>query len=162
MQRYGLARFIALFGLLTLAGFLLLETPWAAPVMWHLKVWTSQVVAALASALGTPAVADGSYVRFGARWIHVIDECTGVYAGVLLTAFLLAFPHAWRRRGLSLLLGLAVVATVNVLRLVALVLLMEHRPSIAGFAHDYLWQVIWAGVLVGFAVLVARRPVASA
>jgi exosortase/archaeosortase family protein len=156
-----IARFAAIFALSTVGGFLLLQTPQAVPVMWRLKTWTSEIVAAMVTVLGTPAIADGSYVRFADRWIHVIDECTGIYAAILLGAFLVAFPHPWRRRLTGLVIGIAVVAALNLARLVALALLMVRRPSAADFVHDYLWQVIWAGVLVAFAVVVVRHPDAT-
>lgn len=158
MQRGEILRFLLLFAILSCGGFVALQSPRLTPLLWQLKLWTSSVVAAGVSALGTPAVADGSHVRFAGTWLRIIDECTGVYAGVLLLAFVVAFPHPWRRRAVAIAFGLAAVTLLNLLRLITLAWLMVHRPGAADFAHDYLWQAVWAGALVGFALLFTRRP----
>lgn len=151
-------RFFAVFVSFVFGAFLALQSTWAQAITWRVKTGTAALVAGAVSALGTPAIADGSHVRFAGTWIQIIDECTGVYAIVLLVGFVLAFPHSWRRRACALAAGIGLVTALNLARLVVLALLMTHRPDAAEFAHDYLWQVVWAGVLVAFALAFTRKP----
>jgi len=146
---------------LLLAGAALLQTPLAARALWPLKTATASATAAVLRTMGGTALAVGNHVHLAEQSIAIIDECTGVYGWGLLSAFVLAFPAPPRRRAVSWALTVPFVAVANLVRLVVLGLVIEHAPARVDLVHDYLWQVVWAALLVAFAIghaAWARRP----
>ncbi len=150
-------RFVGLFGALAAAGLLLLQLPIAGRVLWPLKLAFASAMGAGLRLFGHHAAVSGTDVLFADRAVVIIDECTGIYAAILLTSFIVAFPKPWKAKIRAELLALVFIAVVNVGRLVALGLLMVHTPEFAEFAHDYLWQVVWGAALVGFVMVFAMK-----
>lgn len=141
---------------ITAAGALALQLPGAGNALWPLKTATAAAVAPVLRAFGYSAHAIGARVYLSEQSIQIIDECTGVYAWVLLSGFVLAFPAPARRRWVGWAATIPFVVLANLTRLVVLGILMEEVPHRVDLVHDYLWQVVWAGGLVAFAVLHAR------
>jgi exosortase/archaeosortase family protein len=133
--KLAVGSFLAIFAALCLAGIFGLRN--ATGAMWTLKVLVATCVG-------------------GFNTLEIIDECTGIYAFVLLTAFIVAFPHRLPRKLRFWLMAIGFVFAANILRLVALAILIEHAGNFADFAHDYLWQVLWGATLVAFVVVYAR------
>jgi len=148
--------FIIVFPSLATLGLLALRMPPVTAFHWKLKVGTASVVASVVSALGGAASTSGNTVHLDTRSVEIIDECTGLHATILLLAFILAFPRSMRRKLAALGLAVVAVAALNVFRLVTLCFLLDRFPRAAGFLHDYLWQVVWAGALVAFALIFTR------
>ncbi len=150
------ARFLVTFAVLSLVGLLVVRGS-PAP-MSALKEFIAELVSRTMTILGSPAATHGTVVTFGPHpWIQIVDECTGIYATVLLGAFILAFPCPWRRRVTALVIALTFVGIVNVIRISLLGIFVHRAPELAGFVHDYLWQVVWGTMLIGFAFEHARR-----
>ena len=160
MSKTRILFFFVAFTALCLGGLLLLQLDFTGKPMWTVKTTIAKVVGATMSVCGVASTTEGSNIHFRGHTIQIIDECTGVYATILLTSFIIAFPHRWSRKLKALLIALAFITVTNLLRLVALGLLMHGAPTIAKFAHDYLWQVIWGAALVFFAFVFARGETA--
>ena len=73
--------------------------------------------------------------------VAIIDECSGVYEGVLLAAALLAFPTGWGRIALGFLIGLPMIYAMNLARIVMLLVVGRDYPHLFEFMHIYFWQV---------------------
>jgi exosortase/archaeosortase family protein len=152
--KLAVGSFLAIFAALCLAGIFGLRN--ATGAMWTLKVLVATCVGGVMALLGYPTHTEGSHVTIGFNTLEIIDECTGIYAFVLLTAFIVAFPHRLPRKLRFWLMAIGFVFAANILRLVALAILIEHAGNFADFAHDYLWQVLWGATLVAFVVVYAR------
>lgn len=155
-------RFGSIFATALLAGGLLLQAPFVARLLWPVKTATASVVASALRMLGGSALAVGNTVHLADQSLVIIDECTGVYGWGLLSAFIVAFPASPRRRLAGLAMSIPFVGVANLVRLVVLGLVIDRYPERVDLVHDYLWQVVWAALLVGFAVGHAawtrRRP----
>jgi archaeosortase B (VPXXXP-CTERM-specific) len=99
-------------------------------------------------------------VMLGPFPVAIIDECTGVYEAVLLSAALLAFPTAWSRTALGLLIGLPLIYAMNLLRIVGLLFVGRYFSRLFEFMHVYFWQVTMiamvASVWLGWVLWVVR------
>ena len=81
-------------------------------------------------------------VMLGRFPVAVIDECTGVYEAVLLSAALLAFPAPWSRTLIGLALGLPLIYAMNLLRILGLLFVGRYVSGpVFEFMHVYFWQV---------------------
>jgi exosortase/archaeosortase family protein len=157
VDRLGAVGFVVAFVALSTLGLLALRLPPVTPLLWRAKVFTATAVAFVVSRLGQTASSHGNVIELSGRQVEIIDECTGVYASILLVSFILAFPHPIRRKLKAIALAFVFVNVLNLVRLVTLCVLLERAPEAADFAHDYLWQVVWAALLVWFAIVFARR-----
>ena len=106
--------------------------------------FTARLIYAIASWLapGEAKLKEPNIVMMGPFPVAIIDECTGVYEAVLLSAALLAFPTAWSRTLLGLLVGLPLIYAMNLLRILGLLFVGRYFPGRPfEFMHVYFWQV---------------------
>ena len=97
---------------------------------------------------------NGMFIVFGrpeavTYRFEIIYECTGVYAWIVYSAAVLAFPTAVKNRFLGFALGIPALYIVNLFRFICLGIIGAFWPSAFEFAHAYLWQVI----IIGFVIL---------
>lgn len=140
-------RYVVLFAAAALGFFALY---WLAEVSgWFERVNRANAVlaTALLDLLGTHPVRGGTSIALAGGAMQVVSECSAVYVAILFAAAVLAFPTTWRARGRGLALGLPLLFLVNVVRLVTLGLVLEHRASLLPFVHEYLWQVLFVLVV---------------
>lgn len=93
------------------------------------------------------AQAQGRLLSMPQGSVSIEKGCEGVEAILLLAAALLAYPQSWRRRGLGLALGAALLLVVNLARTVALLLSQAHFRALFDILHIYVGQT--AIILVG-------------
>jgi exosortase/archaeosortase family protein len=99
----------------------------------------------------------------------IVPECGAIPSMSIFVAAVIAFPCAFWRRLLGILLGVPVLYYVNVGRLVCLALIGAYDDSgqVFKFVHEYVWQgifvifvvIVW---LVWVETLVKKRPTPSA
>lgn len=119
------------------------------------------------------AVVSGSIIRVAERDVRVSgttisapcfavdirNGCNGVEATLFVLAAVLAFPAAWIRKFLGVLIGAAIIQLANLIRVVTLFLIgCRHRAWFDTF-HLAVWQTAIFGLAVGFFVLWSRRSV---
>jgi exosortase H (IPTLxxWG-CTERM-specific) len=81
--------------------------------------------------------------------VAIIDECTGVYEAVLLSAALLAFPASWGKTAIGFLLGLPLIYALNLARIVLLLCVGRWLPGAFELMHVYFWQVTMIAMVSG-------------
>jgi archaeosortase B (VPXXXP-CTERM-specific) len=127
---------------------------------------TAEVAGRALDWLGHPNRRAGSMLCFlDSHGLQIVSECTGVYAAILFLAGVLAFPTTWKARLVGLAVGLPILLLVNLARLVALGLLVGTSSRWMPFFHEYVWQVLFVGLVVGLYLLwirwmVPREPAA--
>ena len=107
------------------------------------EAFTARLVFAIVSRLAPDeaTLKEPNIVMLGPFPVAVIDECTGVYEAVLLSAALLAFPTAWSRTAIGFLLGIPAIYAMNLLRMVGLLFVGRYFSRLFEFMHVYFWQV---------------------
>ena len=123
---------------------------------------TARLIYAIAHRLAPEeaTLKEPNIVMLGGFPVAIIDECTGVYEAVLLTAALLAFPTAWSRTAIGLLIGLPLIYAMNVVRILGLLFVGRYFSRLFEFMHVYFWQVTMiamvASVWLGWVLWVVR------
>jgi archaeosortase B (VPXXXP-CTERM-specific) len=123
--------------------------------------FTSRLVYAIVSRISPDAsLKEPNLVFLGPYPVAIIDECTGVYEAVLLSAALLAFPTAWSRTLIGLAIGLPLIYAMNLMRIIGLLFVGRYFSRSFEFMHLYFWQVTMiamvATVWLGWVLWVVR------
>lgn len=74
--------------------------------------------------------------------INVMKGCEGFEVMLLFIAVLLAYPMAWRRKLLGVLLGSLLIYAINIVRIVSLYFIKVHYPRLFDATHVTVWQTI--------------------
>ena len=80
-------------------------------------------------------------VSFGGFSVTIIEECTGIYEALILSAALLAYPTAWRHTALGFAIGMPLIYLMNVTRIAVLLIVGRYSHDWFEFMHVYFWQV---------------------
>jgi exosortase/archaeosortase family protein len=108
--------------------------------------------------------ADGNFVQMAGASVQIVPDCTPLMPAAALWISIFAFPSAWKWKWIGALAGLAVLWVYNLLRILALVPVLIHRPEWFEFIHVYLWQTMTLLVVFGLFVLwlgLQRRKAAA-
>lgn len=111
--------------------------------------------------MGTDATASGTLVVSARFTADIKAGCTGVEPVIILLSAILAFPSSLKAKAYGVLLGVLVLQSVNLVRIVSLVYLGINHPKYFHEAHTLIWQVviialslflwmIWAGSLKSY------------
>lgn len=79
---------------------------------------------------------------------EIIYECTGIYAWIVYSAAVLAYPTSIKNRLVGFGIGIPAIYLINMLRFICLSIIGAFWPSAFEFAHAYLWQVIIIGFVI--------------
>ena len=121
--------------------------------------------AAILNLFGEGAAAEGTSVVSPRYSVNIRHGCDAIEPTALLVAAVLAFPAPWRRKGWGILLGTAVLAVINLVRIVTLFYVGIHFPRAFDAMHLDVWQPVF--ILLSLALWVAWalwaiRPAAGA
>jgi len=122
-------------------GFTLLPVyDWLLPQYLH-------AVASLARALsdwfGESGEVVGATLRAPAYAVTVSPACSAVELAGFIVAAVVAFPSPWRTKVSGVLLGMLLVATLNVIRVTSLFLVGLHARRAFDMVHDDVWAVLF-------------------
>jgi exosortase H (IPTLxxWG-CTERM-specific) len=169
VARSPAGQYLILFGLVTLAIFSVLATPWAERLF--VKPFTQglvEVSAALIRPFDSRVQAVGDILRFsdGRGAVQVLAGCNAVEVCALLMAAILAFPGKLKYGLIGASLGVLALQTVNLARIISLLYLSRGSQEVFEFFHNYVWDALIGleGLLVFFifARWQARRTAADA
>jgi len=140
-------RFLLTFGACLVVGNLLLALPWTKRGFSDPWIALNASVTAMATrGLGFEASSSGSSLRCGPGALTVKEGCDGVLPMLILASAILAFPAPLSRRLAGVILGTLFIFTLNIVRLVNLLLVAAYDPGHLELFHVYIWQVLM-GVL---------------
>jgi len=82
----------------------------------------------------------GTTIVVGGVSVQIISECTSLMSTLLLSIAMAAYPTAlgWKAIGLSV--GIISIWVVNLIRVLALLAVLQWWPAGFEFVHVYLWQ----------------------
>jgi exosortase H (IPTLxxWG-CTERM-specific) len=141
-----LARFI---GLLVLFYIIVASNPVNDHVIVPFTSAIASTSGAFLRAVGEPVTVAGTVIRSPGFSVNIENGCNGVETALLFGSAVLAFPAAWGRRLLGLLLGFLAIQAINLVRVVTLFWVGLHKPSLFHSSHTVLWQsaIVLFGVL---------------
>lgn len=119
------------------------------PYLEPLQRSTALLVAYLLTLLGHEPVINGVTITAGSFPVIIVTECTPLYPLLLFSAWVYATAASHRTRLIGLLGGAAVITTVNLVRIVAVILVGATHPALFETVHVYLGQVIMLLTVVG-------------
>ena len=102
--------------------------------------WTAQSAAFPLRLLGTSVDVHGTVVASEGFAYSIIAECTLVGPLLLYLAAVIAYPASLASKASGAALGLAVLAGLNVVRLVSLFYVGTYAPEYLDVAHLVIWQ----------------------
>lgn len=102
----------------------------------------ARAVAAIINIFGAGATATGSQVGSSRFSINIAMGCDAVEASSLFLAGVMAFPTTWRARLIGVALGIPLIHTINLARLVGLYYAGVYLPSVVEELHVYVAQTI--------------------
>ena len=113
-----------------------------ALVVTLISVWVLNLFSLKATASGTVLSVEG----FAAR---VDDVCTGIFVVAIYASAVLAYPSRAKEKLKGLLLGVSVILSLNLIRVVSLMYIGRYFPSFFETAHLLIWQslIIFAALL---------------
>jgi len=147
-RSYGfLARFI---GLLVVFYLIVASNPVNDHVIVPFTAGIAAVSGAFLDAIGEPVSVAGTEIRSEGFAVNIENGCNGVETALLFGSAVLAFPAAWARRLLGLLIGFFAIQAINLVRVVTLFWVGLHKPALFHSSHTVLWQsaIVLFGVLL--------------
>lgn len=135
-----------------------LLAPWAT--------WTARLTLALVHRFGMEAARAGTVLSHPDGFAYEIAaRCTGILPVAFLSVSIVAYPGTLRRKCLGLGIGIPLLITLNLTRLVHLFYLGVHHPAVFDVAHTVLWEgfliVVIFGLWLGWARWSDARPMSQ-
>jgi len=106
-----------------------------------LREFTAQVVGFFLRLLGVSAVVDGYFIQVPGFTLEVIYECIGVWAMIVYSSFILAYPAGLRKKLVGVVLGVFFLFTVGIIRMISLAFAGMFYGDLWEYFHIYLWQL---------------------
>lgn len=113
------------------------------PESWYtpLNQATARLVGDLLKVFISEAVVRQTHVMLGRFSVNVIAECSAVHLIVLYIAFLIAFPANNRQKSIGIITGIAVLFSVNIIRIAVVTWIGSKFPTWFNVIHIYLGQL---------------------
>lgn len=146
-------RFVIVFVATASALFVLYWITEVTGVFRTVNVLNAMLSGRILDLVGITTQRSGSLLAFAGSGMQVISECSGIYAAIVFSASVVAFPATWRARAAGVALGITAIFAINVLRLVTVGITLAYRDSLVPFVHEYLWQILFVLVVAGLFVL---------
>ncbi|MCC7303009.1 MAG: archaeosortase/exosortase family protein [Bacteroidia bacterium] len=83
----------------------------------------------------------------GSNGVWIGDSCNGLTLFAIFTIFILSWPGPWKRKLWFIPAGIAIIHTLNVVRIAVLSLIAFHHTEWLDFNHTYTFQALVYGVI---------------
>jgi exosortase H (IPTLxxWG-CTERM-specific) len=145
LQRFRGLIYVASFALLTLGAMALLVVP--AVDSGFTQPFTRLLVticADLMNLFGAGVSAHGVILSFarGPGAVMVSSGCNAVEVSILFAAAVAPFPAPVAARAAGALVGVAAIQTLNLLRIISLLLLSRYAQKVFDFFHLFVWDAV--------------------
>ncbi|MGJ8685603.1 MAG: exosortase family protein XrtF [Nonlabens sp.] len=131
------------------------------PVTSQISYQTQQILISLGYDARITNVADNpSVYMFLEKNVvfRVIEGCNAISVMILFVAFVLAFAKTWKKTALFILGGLLFIYIVNILRLVALAVIIHKYPQYNHISHDIIFPAVIYGSVILLWILWIKNP----
>jgi len=133
-------RFVLVFGVLVLViNVLLLARVRESPVVMRVLAWNAEATGVVLRLCGEEAVVHDRSVIGGRYALEVAHGCDAVQPTALFLSAVVATPVLWRRRLAGLAVGVAVLITANLIRIISLYYVGVYIPHHFELVHVEVW-----------------------
>ncbi len=113
-----------------------------------LQMLTAQAATGVINLFGIAATRENTFIHLtNAVWV-VNSSCTAITVMIIFAAFIAVYKASFKAKGIGLLLGLPVIFTANIARLLLMAVIDKYKPAYSAYFHDYLWQVAFIIMIV--------------
>jgi exosortase/archaeosortase family protein len=113
--------------------------------------WNAAAASFLLALIGLSVTQSGPTLVAGSGSIDIARSCTGSFVFMSLAAAVIPFPVSWKSRLMGILGGLAILISVNLFRIVLIVLVFSRFPDSLWTFHVVLGQaLVISGMLFFF------------
>jgi archaeosortase B (VPXXXP-CTERM-specific) len=107
----------------------------------------ASVVVAGANLFGANASGAGSIIRLATSALDINHECTGIFVLLVYGTFVAAYPASWSQRASGIGIGVVVLMTINIARLIVLTVIASRYPDWFAYFHEYFFQGVFIALL---------------
>ena len=162
-RSHPVLRFVLVFGVLLLAGNLLMIAPLHdRMVVIRFLELNASVAGAVLRLLGEAPQVAGQTVSGEVGSITVGHGCDAAQPIVILVSAVIATPAAWRKRAVGVVVGVGVLVAMNMIRIVSLYYVSAWRPDWFHIIHVDVWGALFIILAVTLWIGWANRALPSA
>lgn len=122
-----------------------------------LRAFTAGITGFLVSLFGMSAQVSGTLIYSTPYSIDVVGECTGIVPILIFVSAVLAYPSGFKQKLLGIALGVTILYSLNIARIVSLFCIGYTFPEMVDIAHYLVWQAIMVlAVIITWLVWMAR------
>ncbi len=151
-SRWPLIKVYLLFGLIILILFtIIMVKPVYFKVVMPFNGFLAWSSAGVISLLGTDnVVVSGTRIVAPGMGLNIAEGCNGIYALSIVIAGVIAFPARWKPKTIGLVLAVAVIMTLNYIRILTLWYFGIYSDFLFKTMHLYVWEFIIIALGAGF------------
>jgi archaeosortase B (VPXXXP-CTERM-specific) len=123
------------------------------PQLGWLMAVTADITGLFLKLSGLAVRISGRVVSLPNFSVEVVGECTGLYEMLIFLAAMIAYPSAWKKKLLGVVLGIPFLYLVNIVRMIFITVVGNWSPKTFNFLHLYFWQVAMILIIVSAWVL---------
>jgi exosortase H (IPTLxxWG-CTERM-specific) len=137
-------RFLTIYTLLALMGFAVLGWESTMPAIDYFCLILAKISGNFIQFFDNTIVLKGAIIRHGDKGfaLQVTSECSGLPATWLLIAAILAFKSDWKNKLIGIGLGIVILQTINIIRIISLVYMGYWIPNFFNTIHEYIWPAL--------------------
>jgi exosortase H (IPTLxxWG-CTERM-specific) len=149
-------RFVLCFGALMGLYYALALTPYCDRLLYSYLQINARATGGLLNWLGQNCRVDGVSIRSAHFAIAIRRGCDAIEPAWFFCAALIAFPGAFKRKILGMLIGVSLLLALNLVRIVSLYFIGWRFPGFFDTAHVELWPLIF--ILMAMALWLGWIP----
>ena len=144
LSKRPVLRFVLVFGVLVLAiNVLLLARVKESPVIMRFLAWNADAAGVVLRVLGEETVVNDRSVTGRRYSLEVAHGCDAVQPTALFLSAVLATPVVVRRKLIGVAAGIAILLTINLVRIVSLYYVGVFIPRFFHVVHVEIWGAVF-------------------
>jgi len=140
-------RFLTIFLFLSLLFFVLYFL--MQDSLQFILVGTASITGFFSNLSGMTVIVDAPFLSLGSMDFEIIHECTGIFAIMITSSSILAYPTQFKDKAIGILFIIPLILGMNIIRLLFLIFIGKNHPDLFEIIHSYLWQ----GTFIIFIIL---------
>ncbi len=109
----------------------------------HLHVFEKDIAVSaawMAQLVGSEATVNDNLIAVAGMTLDINHECTGVFVLFVLASFIAAYPAKLSAKAIGMVVGVVLLTFINMFRIATLVRVVEFKPQLFPYFHEYVWQ----------------------
>jgi len=137
-------KFLTIFCVLAVLGIAALEWEMLLPAINFFCLILAKVAGVLIHLFDNSLIIMGPVLRHGHNGfaLEVAKECSGLSASWLLLVAIVAFESPWKHKLWGMAIGLLIIQTINIIRLISLYYIGDWLPDYFVLIHEQIWPIL--------------------